>query len=346
MEEDIDETIGAVNVDTSASVKPYKPSRARLGASQRILRMETSDLYNAAGEDVEVSPVPKWFGLNWADIVLNIAVLALIPGLFAAYGGHLAAEAIPDPKRERKVKRIFWLMFVVFVLATGWQQFRVSESDLARDTRETWADALALRELQPNVTPPLFAYLKAPSTVGIAKPAPVRSYVTFEGYPRFPQDIKNGQISNPRDFKPGDALAFDVYYRQTGLNPIEIINSSRWLYTKPDYKDETQKALIVDFEDLMRKDQKSGVWKSAASTLTLSEGRFFTAFALNGKEYRQVTQAELDQLGLGMEIAFVIAQITYSDLGAVHHLRRCVWLQPPASAPGVWHLCAGFNNSD
>lgn len=296
---------------------------------------------------MEVSPVPKWFGLNWADIILNIAVLALIPGLFAAYGGHLAAEAIPDLKRERKVKRIFWLMFVVFVLATGWQQFRVAESDLARGTKEAWADALALRELQPNITPPLFAYLKAPSTAGIAKPAAVRSYVTFDGNPRFPQDIKNGQVSNQRDFKAGDALAFDMSYRQTGPNPLKIINTSRWLYTRPDHKDETQKALIADFEDLMRREQKSGLWRrSEPSTLMLNEARFFTAFVLSGKEYHQVTQDELGQLGLGTEIAFVIAQVIYSDLGAVHHLRRCVWLQPPASAPGVWHFCDGFNNSD
>ena len=241
--------------------------------------------------------MPKWFGLDWADIILNIAVLALIPGLFAAYGGHLAAEAIPDPKRERKVKRIFWLMFVVFVLATGWQQLRVAESDLARDTKDAWADALALRQLQPNITPPVFAYLKAPSTAGIAKPAAARSYVTFEGNPRFPQDIKNGQISNQRDFKPGDDLAFDVYYRQTGPNPVEIINNSRWLYTKPDYKDETQKALIADFEDRMRKEQKSGLAKSETATLMIGEERFFTAFA-----HRQIAQDELGQLGLGTQI--------------------------------------------
>jgi hypothetical protein len=102
----------------------------------------------------------QWLGLNWADIALNIAVLALVPGFFAAYGGHLAAESISDKKRGRKVKSVFWLMFLVFVLATGWQQLRVAESDLARDTRGNWADAIAVRGLQPNTSPPLFAYLR------------------------------------------------------------------------------------------------------------------------------------------------------------------------------------------
>ena len=77
----------------------------------------------------------EWLGLNWADIA-NIVVLALLPGLFAAYGGHLAAEAIQDQKRQRKVKGIFWLMFAIFVLVTGWQQIRVAESDLSRDTKD------------------------------------------------------------------------------------------------------------------------------------------------------------------------------------------------------------------
>lgn len=315
---------------------------------KRILRIETSDLYNAAGaEDVEVSPVPKWFGLNWADVILNIAVLALIPGLFAAYGGHLAAEAIPDPKRERKVKRIFWLMFVVFVLATGWQQFRVAESDLARDTREAWADALALRELQPNITPPLFAYLKAPLPAGIAKPAAVRSYVVFEDNPHFPQDVKDGQISNQRDFRVGDDLAFNVYYKHTGPNPVEVINISRALYTEPDRNDDTQNALIADFEGVMREERKNGLAaKSKPHTLMPGEAAFFTAFALTGKEPRKLTADELDRLALGKEVAFVIAQITYDDLGTVHHLRRCVLLLPPASFPAVWGFCQGFNDSD
>jgi hypothetical protein len=319
-----------------------------VGLPQRILRIETSDLYNAGGaEDVEVSPVPKWLGLNWADVILNIAVLALIPGLFAAYGGLLAAEAIPDPKRQRKVKGIFWLMFVVFVLATGWQQFGVAESDLGKDTRETWADALALRQLQPNIAPPLFAYLKTPSPAGIAKTAAVRSYVMFDDNPRFPQDMKDGQISNQRAFRVGDDLAFNVYYKQTGPRPVELINISRALYTEPDRNDDTQSALIADFEGVMREERKNGLAaKSKPSTLMLGESAFFTAFALTGKETRKLTPDELDRLALGKEVAFVIAQITYDDLGTVHHLRRCVLLLPPASFPAVWAFCRGFNNSD
>ncbi len=103
----------------------------------------------------------NWLGLDWSDIVLNIVVLAIVPGLFAAYGGHLAAESISDVKRQRKIKAIFWMMFIVYVIATGLQQFRVAEAELNRDTKETWADAMALRILQAPQSVPAFAYTKA-----------------------------------------------------------------------------------------------------------------------------------------------------------------------------------------
>jgi hypothetical protein len=38
---------------------------------------------NVAGGGVLVV---GWLGLNWWDIALNVAVLAVVPGFFAAYG--------------------------------------------------------------------------------------------------------------------------------------------------------------------------------------------------------------------------------------------------------------------
>jgi hypothetical protein len=236
--------------------------------------------------------VSEVLGLNWADFAVNIAVLALLPGFFAAYGGHLAAEAIQDPERQRKVKGIFWLMFAIFVLATGWQQFRVAESDLVKDTKDTWAYSLALKELRPNFTPPPFAYLKTRISSGTT--ATPRSYVVFVDHPQFPREIKNGQVSSPLDFKPGDDIAFNISYRQSGPNPLQVINSSRWLYTEPDVKDDTQKSLITDFKKLMQRERKGGLWSSEPHTLGLGEEGFFTAFAQDGKVHRKATKDELD----------------------------------------------------
>ena len=95
----------------------------------------------------------NWYGLNWADIILNTAVLAIVPLLLAAWGGHLAAKAIDDPKRSRNVKLCFWALFLFGVLATFWQQFRAAESDLAKGTSDTWMFIVATRSYAPPAAP-------------------------------------------------------------------------------------------------------------------------------------------------------------------------------------------------
>jgi hypothetical protein len=70
----------------------------------------------------------NWFGLNWPDILLNIFVLAIIPGGLATYGGFVAAETIPETTKRRQIKIIFLAMFILFVAATSWQQIRVAEA--------------------------------------------------------------------------------------------------------------------------------------------------------------------------------------------------------------------------
>jgi hypothetical protein len=95
----------------------------------------------------------NWYGLNWTDIVINVIALAIVPGLLAAYGGHLAAEAIQDSKRSRRVKLCFWGLFVFGVVVTFGQQLRAAEADLDRDTKNTWAQTLATRQFQPPPAP-------------------------------------------------------------------------------------------------------------------------------------------------------------------------------------------------
>ncbi|MBZ5696456.1 MAG: hypothetical protein LAN36_13990 [Acidobacteriia bacterium] len=105
-------------------------------------------------------------GLDWLDMVINVLALAIVPGIIAAYGGHLAAEAIGDRRRGRKVKAFFWILFLVGVLVTFWQQFRIAESDLARETKDTWQQALITKLLFfPPLPPP-------PTVVGKLVPRP------------------------------------------------------------------------------------------------------------------------------------------------------------------------------
>jgi len=60
----------------------------------------------------------------WVDVILGTALLAIIPFLLAAYGGHLAAETIPDPGRRRSVKLKFWGLCILGVVLAFLQQYR------------------------------------------------------------------------------------------------------------------------------------------------------------------------------------------------------------------------------
>ncbi|MFZ0419439.1 MAG: hypothetical protein WAM04_15170 [Candidatus Sulfotelmatobacter sp.] len=134
-----------------------------------------------------------WFGLNWTDLILNIILFSVVPGLTGALGGHLAADALQDTKRAPRIKLIFWAMFVVWVMGTIWQQFRIAQVDLARDTRSTWADAMALRSFAPNTTPPVYAY-KTTSQFALFHPPLARIKFSFFS-PTAPQNQEPTDIS-------------------------------------------------------------------------------------------------------------------------------------------------------
>jgi hypothetical protein len=102
-----------------------------------------------------------WFGLNWTDILLGTALLAIVPFAYSAYGVHLATEAIADPKRRLRIKLLMWVLFVIGVGLGFWQQLRAAEADLDKGTKEIWAAALLTQELrQPHLLPPVPCELK------------------------------------------------------------------------------------------------------------------------------------------------------------------------------------------
>lgn len=63
----------------------------------------------------------------WLDFLLNVGVLAVVPGIVALIGGYLAAKSLPDAefKLKRRTKLWFSALFVVGVAMTAWQQYRV-----------------------------------------------------------------------------------------------------------------------------------------------------------------------------------------------------------------------------
>jgi hypothetical protein len=128
--------------------------------------------------------MPNWFGLNWLDILLGIAILAIIPFLFAAYGGHLATESIGDPKRKRNIKFQFWLLFVIGVALASWQQIRGALNDREKPDiglRLVYLDLPALiltnssgAILRDPSYAPLIWDLENVVKQGVARPVPLR----------------------------------------------------------------------------------------------------------------------------------------------------------------------------
>lgn len=152
-------------------------------------------------------------------------------------------------------------------------------------------------------------------------------------------------MANNRNFQLGESLAFNVFYKNTGPNSVELIDAGRWLYIEADTDSKTEDAAIAEFRKRVSREEQT--IRSRPSTLMPMEERWFSAYAFSSeKEEWKVTQDDLDKLRDGKEFALLLSLITYKDNGVTHHLRRCAWLQPPALPPGIWHFCEGFNKSD
>lgn len=278
-----------------------------------------------------------WYGLDWTGILINVFLAVVVNGLVTAYGGHLTAEGVSDPRRRRNIKRYFWGLFIIGSIVTTWQQIRYAQFDLERDTKDSWAEALAVSKFAPPPTPTF-----------ISKQAPAlpRTYVQFE-FPVFPIKTVDGEPVPDRRFKTGDELFFNVNYSAVGPNPVQLMETARWLCVAPDYEAKTQRGLIAEFKKRVSDERKQRKETHDPSTLAPGQRMYFSAYAWKSvQEKWKVSLEDLENFVAGARVAFVIAEITYKDGKVVHRTRQCVFLQPPAQPPGIWHRCDGFNNSD
>jgi hypothetical protein len=216
----------------------------------------------------------------------------------------------------------------------------------------TWDEYfIAARFVSPPFTyspVPSRGYNKTPNKNG--GQAVSRSYVSFDNVFRFPErKDPNGKLLEDQHFQVGHNLAFNVYFHASGPNPVEIKEIAGKCYREKTFASETQHAIIADFNNQLRKEHLTNITRSSNKSTTMMPGdeNWFTAFAVtDSRDYYVIKKEDLDEFRAGTSVSFVIAQITYEDRGVVHHARRCLWLQPPADPPGIWHFCEGFNRSD
>ena len=71
--------------------------------------------------------------VNWWDVTIGTLSLAIIPLFLAAYGGHLAAKTIAEPRQQTLAKLYFWGACILGILFIFVQQYRSSESDVRKD---------------------------------------------------------------------------------------------------------------------------------------------------------------------------------------------------------------------
>jgi hypothetical protein len=94
----------------------------------------------------------------WTDFLLNVLVLAVIPGLIGLIGGLLAVKSIPsgDMSKSKKSRTQFWFLalFILYVAVTALQQYRVILADEGRPNSivqaVTQATVQAIRQTFPN----------------------------------------------------------------------------------------------------------------------------------------------------------------------------------------------------
>jgi hypothetical protein len=179
-------------------------------------------------------------------------------------------------------------------------------------------------------------------------PRPVRTYLAFDGAPRFPeQKDEKGQVSADQNFRVGNPLSFNYYFKVTGPNSIESRGAARELVLEPNFDHKTQLDMIADFKKKVNQERKMHPFAGEPETLMPGDSRWSTVYAWDeNKQYRLATRTDLDALRFGTQVVFVLVELPYTDNGKLHHLRTCQYLQPPAIPPGIWHFCDGFTHSD
>jgi hypothetical protein len=186
--------------------------------------------------------------------------------------------------------------------------------------------------------------------------APVRSYLTFEDNPRFAGSAgaaPGTAAAEGKNYQVGDPLGFNVHYKTSGPSEIQLGGGASILLIEPDFTLATQKSAISFFLQELSLERRTWIKENPKAsefqmTLMPGDAQFITAYAWTAGPDKKglTTQEDLDKLKSGEEIAFVMTVLSYKDKGIAHHLRRCLFLQPPAQAPGVWHFCEGFPISD
>lgn len=178
----------------------------------------------------------------------------------------------------------------------------------------------------------------------VPKPEPPRNYLVFDGPPRFPKfRDSTGQFRANKNFMLGDVIGFDLYLKLDGKNPVNYGTTYPLLDVEPDADPQSEHAAVAHFKKMVA-DYNAQHKERSSRPIHSTDSPWFSA--VNGAvgtnaTLPRLTQVDLDELAIGKQVIFVVAEVPYTDNGKGHHARLCYYLQPPPQDPGIWHYCEG-----
>lgn len=170
-----------------------------------------------------------------------------------------------------------------------------------------------------------------------AAAAQKRSYVVMDGDPSVPGPKGTSFIA-------GDKVAFNVFYKQVGPNPVELGGVLASIYLRADDEISTEEEVAHKFaNEVAAKHQE---WDARPvpvhhPTMSVGSSQYVTAIAQSaGSEPLHYTQQDIDDIDNGSKVLFVLLNVPYKDLGVEHQFHLCMFRQKN----GVWHYCNVYND--
>ncbi len=161
----------------------------------------------------------------------------------------------------------------------------------------------------------------SPEKPDIREAVPIRSYLSFDGGPRFAGSAgaAPGTVApDGTNFQAGDPLGFNIHFKASGPNQIKLGNLAKVLLIEPDSEPATQKSAITLFLQEYSSEHRKWLKQNPKAsefpqTLMPGDAQFTTVLAWTGDpdKTRITTQDDLDKLRSGADVAFVMSVLPY-----------------------------------
>jgi hypothetical protein len=251
------------------------------------------------------------------DILLALVVVAIVPFVMAAMGGHLATLAIEEPSRRRLWKMAFWAICIVGVCLGGWQAVRTvkGQNDLGSE----------LGAILKNTEKP-----SMPPVINVQVPKPEVEPIVFSGIPALAYPDRIETVGQP-------ARGF-VSWILHGTREAKRVhmNAAVYIMSKADHPDG------VEMERFVIHDWKKRWAEQLKGHLAESPDIFPQTPIASAAQGPVVTQEQLDGIMQNRQVLFVIGTLRFFDNGGWHEAHTCGSLSYMGARNVLWQNCVDY----